>query len=52
MSKPVGPIKTKICFHLGETLAGVSKARRDSLRLKLLKLYARALIKLINLGCN
>lgn len=50
MSSKVSPIKLKLCYHLGEVLALICKARRRPLRLFLLKAYAEALVKIINLG--
>lgn len=50
MSKPLSPLKTKLCYHLGHILADISEARRGSLRLKVLKIYARILVETINLG--
>jgi hypothetical protein len=50
MSSSITPFKEDLCYHLGNMLARIERARRGSLRLKLLKAYARLLVKIINLG--
>lgn len=50
MNNTINPIKLKFCYHLGHILKDIHEARRGSLRLKALKVYALILVKIINLG--